>query len=306
MSVGRTPPLGGVCRALGLDPADVRDVRPLAGGRVHRAARVRAGAHRFFLKWNPAVDHEVFDFEAEGLDVLARAGPVAAPAVAARSRPGDSVAWLALEWIEGVRGDAAGWRRLGRDLAALHRRASGVGGFGWRRDNAIGPLPQPNGRMERWGDFWAERRILPLAGELAERGVFDRSETAVLEEAAERARSLLESAADVDGPSLLHGDLWSGNVMFRRSGKGTEGVLVDPAVYVGHREVDLAMCRRFGGFPQEFFDAYADAWPLQAGLRRRMPAYHLYADLVHARLFGGGYPAAALRSAASVVRVSTA
>ncbi len=306
MNAGRTPPLDGVCRALGLDPAAAREVRPLAGGCVHRAATVRAGADRFFLKWNPAVDHEVFDFEAEGLDVLARAGPVATPAVAARSRPGDPVAWLALEWIEGARGDAGGWRRLGRDLAALHRRAPDGGRFGWRRDNAIGPLPQPNGWMERWGDFWAERRILPLAGELAERGVFDRSELAVLKETAERARSLLAPAADADGPSLLHGDLWAGNVMFRRSGKGTEGVLIDPAVYVGHREVDLAMCRRFGGFPQEFFDAYADAWPLQAGRRRRMPAYHLYADLVHARLFGGGYPAAALRSAESVRRAPAA
>ena len=115
--------------------------------------------------------------------------------------------------------------------------------------------------------------------------------------AAERAADLLDPAARTDGPSLLHGDLWSGNVLVARGGRP---VLIDPAVYIGHREVDLAMCRLFGGFPRAFHDAYTDAWPLAPGHRHRIALYQLYPLLVHARLFGGGYVGSALRAAESV------
>ena len=224
------------------------------------------------------------------------------PSVVAASGPGDEVAWLLLEWIEEGRPGRAGWIRLGRELAALHRHP-GPGGpdarFGWGGDNLIGSLPQPNGWNDDWADFWAERRIRPLARELRERGALSAARAAVVEAVAERAGELLGPAATADGPSLLHGDLWSGNVLFARGGAP---VLIDPAVYVGHREVDLAMADLFGGFSGAFREAYEDAWPLQPGHLRRRPAYQLYPLLVHARLFGGGYAASAAAAARAALR----
>ena len=117
----------------------------------------------------------------------------------------------------------------------------------------IGSLPQPNGWTDDWGTFWAELRIRPLARELHTRGTLTARNLDTIESAADRVGTLVTPAAATDGPSLLHGDLWSGNVLFARSedgsGRGGDPVLIDPAVYVGHREVDLAMSRLFGGFP---------------------------------------------------------
>ena len=143
------------------------------------------------------------------------------------------------------------------------------------------------------GTGWAEHAVLATNGTRVER-------------AADRAGALLTPPAEADGPSLLHGDLWSGNVLFargraRRPAGEAEPVLIDPAVYVGHREVDLAMTRLFGGFPRAFHRGYDETWPLQPGHERRRPAYELYPLLVHARLFGGGYVGAAVRAAEAVL-----
>ena len=117
-----------------------------------------------------------------------------------------------------------------------------------------------------------------------------------MERAATRVSGLIGPAANADGPSLLHGDLWSGNVLF-----GQRPFLIDPSVYVGHREVDLAMCRLFGGFPAPFYRTYEAARPLQHGHERRRSAYQIYPLLVHARLFGGGYVASVARAARAVL-----
>ena len=280
-------------RAIGLESAEVLSARPVGAGCINQATALRTTRGDFFLKCNRQADHCFFGVEAEGLEALAASGSVRVPSVIAASGPGDEVAWLLLEWIEEGRPDRTGRIRLGRELAALHRDA-GPGGpdarFGWSDDNLIGSLPQPNGWSNDWAGFWAERRIRPLAGELRERGALSAAQVNVVEAVAERAGELLGPAAAADGPSLLHGDLWSGNVLFARSGAP---VLIDPAVYVGHREVDLAMADLFGGFSGAFREAYEDTWPLQPGHRRRRPAYQLYPLLVHARLFGGGYAAAA-------------
>lgn len=287
----------GACRAIGLDSADVLSARPVGGGCINQGTALRTTRGHFFLKWNRQADHRFFRVEAEGLEALAAPGTVRVPSVVAASGPGDGVAWLLLEWIEERRPGRAGWVGLGRELAALHRHAGqGRPGarFGWSGNNLIGSLPQPNGWSDDWAGFWAERRIRPLARELRARGALSEAQTNIVEAVAERAGELLGPAATADGPSLLHGDLWSGNVLFDRDGTP---VLIDPAVYVGHREVDLAMADLFGGFSRAFREAYDDAWPLQPGYLRRRPAYQLYPLLVHARLFGGGYAAAAAAAA---------
>ena len=285
------------CRSIGLDSTDLLSARPVGGGCINRGTALRTTRGDFFLKWNARADHRFFRVEAEGLAALGVSDAVRVPSVIAASGPGDEVAWLLLEWIEEGRGGREGWMRLGRELAALHRNVAPGGPealFGWRDDNLIGSLPQPNGWSDDWTGFWAERRIRPLARELRARGTFSAAQAAVVEAAAERTDELIGPAVAADGPSLLHGDLWSGNVLFARGGGP---VLIDPAVYVGHREVDLAMADLFGGFSGAFREAYEDAWPLQPGYLGRRPAYQLYPLLVHARLFGGGYAASAVSAA---------
>ncbi|MCY4398691.1 MAG: fructosamine kinase family protein [Gemmatimonadetes bacterium] len=323
------------CSALGLDRSRVLGATPVGGGCINDALRLHTTAGTFFLKCNVRAGHRFFQVEAEGLAALARAGAVKTPAVVARSRDSDPVPWLLLEWIEERRPDRAAWRRLGRELGALHRHEPGaIHGragakapdagsttppgdpcYGWHIDNVIGSLPQPNRWTDDWGAFWAELRILPLARELHGSGAMSAGQLAVIDRAAARMGALIGPAAEADGGSLLHGDLWSGNVMFGEveggagdepAGDGAAGsrtppvrtpVLIDPAVYIGHREVDLAMCRLFGGFPAAFHASYEATWPLQPGHERRLAAYQLYPLLVHARLFGGGYVMSALRAA---------
>ena len=292
-----SPVLAALRRALGLDASDPIDARPVGGGCINHGARVQTPSGPFFLKWNADAGHRFFRVEAEGLAALAATETVRTPGVVARSGADDPVPWLLLEWIAPGRAGHASWARLGRELAALHRGgADDTGRWGWPGDNVIGSLPQPNGWADDWGDFWARRRILPLARDLHTRGAISPRQLGVIERAADRAGHLLGPASIADGPSLLHGDLWSGNVLFAR---GDHPVLIDPAVYIGHREVDLAMCRLFGGFPPRFYAAYAEAWPLNPGHEDRLALYQLYPLLVHARLFGGGYVPSALRAAKS-------
>lgn len=320
------------CRAAGLADSHVLDVRPIGGGCINQCAIVRTRTGQYFLKANPRQGHAFFRAEADGLAALAEAGAVRTPRVLGRSGVlgttgvlgrssaegkssaagksgndeslGSATPWLLLEWIEEGGGPhRADWSRLGRELAALHRHPVADQGWGWHADNVIGSLPQPNGRLGDWPAFWSRRRILSLARELGAGGTLSARQLAAVEEAARRVGDLIGPAAEADGPSLLHGDLWSGNVIFDREGAP---VLVDPAVYVGHREVDLAMTRLFGGFPPAFYRAYDKAWPPVPGRNARLCAYQLYPLLVHARLFGGGYVGSAVRAAESAVRAAEA
>ncbi len=313
------------CRVAGLPDSHVLDVRPVGGGCINQCAVVRTRTGQYFLKANPRQDHAFFRAEADGLAALAEAGAVRTPRVLGRSGmvgtssrdespggatpsrdegPGNATPWLLLEWIEEGGGSSRNdWDRLGRELAALHRHPVADQGWGWRADNVIGSLPQPNGRLDDWPAFWSRRRILPLARELGAAGALSARQLATVEEAVHRVGDLIGPAAEADGPSLLHGDLWSGNVIFDREGAP---VLVDPAVYVGHREVDLAMTRLFGGFPPAFYRAYDKAWPPAPGRDARLCAYQLYPLLVHARLFGGGYVGSAVRAAEAAVRAAEA
>ncbi len=165
------------------------------------------------------------------------------------------------------RGDFAA---LGRMLATIHRTQGGR--FGWARDNYIGSTPQLNGAYENWAEFWRARRLEPQLA-LAKRNGYDLD--------ADNVTQLLEG--HTPAPSLLHGDLWSGNGGFLAGGAP---VLFDPAVYYGDREADLAMTELFGGFPREFYSAYG---PLPAGYQQRKHLYNLYHLLNHLNLFGGGY-----------------
>lgn len=263
-----------------LDGAPVA-ARGVGGGCISPAARVEGPTgYVAFLKWTDGhTPPGLFAAEADGLRALRAAGALPVPEVlgVAADR------WLLLAWLEPAHADAAAWAAFGAGLAALHRSADG--GWGWSRDNFIGPLPQANPPAESWPRFWRERRLAPQLERALERGQLTGGDERRLRALMAALPERLGAAAAADGPSLLHGDLWSGNAHTCTAGVA----LVDPAAYRGHREVDLAMAHLFGGFPGPFWEAYENAWPLQPGAAARRPIYQIYYLLVHVNLFGGGY-----------------
>jgi fructosamine-3-kinase len=283
----------GVARALELTKDARRpDGVPLAaqmvgGGCIHPAARVRLPDGRSaFLKWGRAKGEAGFGVEAEGLQALAERGGVAVPEVYA-VREGDSSAhgWLLLEWIEPGPTTPDTDVLLGRGLAHLHRPIQGAAP-GWPRDGWIGTLPQANPPAEGWPSFWANARLAPQWRLARESGHGGPSEERAMGHLLSRMGEAL-AGTEEEGISLLHGDLWGGNVHIGPNGTP---YLVDPAPYRGHREVDLAMLDLFGGLEGPVLDVYRRSAPLLPGFEEvRLPLYQLYPLLVHVNLFGAGY-----------------
>ncbi len=256
-----------------------------SGGCIHDSFVVDSGSVRLFVKTNGAGFAAAFAAEADGLAALIAAG-MRAPQPLGHGVAA-SHAYLVMEYLDLTgRGD---WAAMGRALAAMHRAAGKQTGgqFGWRRDNFIGSTPQSNRGHDDWTGFWRDARLLPQLALAARNGLGSR-----LIDTGERLAEMLPRllADHAPSPSLLHGDLWSGNAAFLADGSP---VLFDPAVYFGDREADLAMTELFGGFPRSFYAAYAEAWPLDAGYTLRRDLYNLYHVLNHANLFGGGYAAQA-------------
>jgi len=279
--VGATDALAGL--GIRLDP---RSARPVDGGCIHSAWRMAGADGPVFLKTGDMAAAWMLEAEADGLGALRDAGCLRVPEVLDYGVAGD-LAWLALEWLELRPVSAASERALGEALARQH--LAGGERFGWRRDNALGATPQPNGEADDWGEFFAARRIGHQLGLAARQGLPAR----LLERGeALRARVPELLAGHRPAPALLHGDLWSGN---RAADARGAPVVFDPAVHYGDPECDLAMTRLFGGFSREFYAAYEALRPSAPGRARREPLYQLYHVLNHANLFGGGYVAQAER-----------
>ncbi|HNQ05366.1 MAG TPA: fructosamine kinase family protein [Thiobacillaceae bacterium] len=251
---------------------------PAAGGCINRSQTLLGrDGRRFFLKLNKADHAAMFAAEAEGLAELDRAGAIRVPRPIAHGVTGGE-AWLALEHLD-LAGGGNG-AELGRRLAALHRVSKTH--FGWHRDNTIGATPQVNAPAQDWVGFYRDRR-LKYQLDLAQANGASHALLANGERLLADLPAFFSGYAPV--PSLLHGDLWSGNHGYADG----EPVLFDPAVYYGDRETDLAMTELFGGFPRDFYAAYRQAWPLDPGYTRRRDLYNLYHVLNHYNLFGGGY-----------------
>jgi len=254
--------------------------RRVTGGSINECYCWPGDAGPMFVKVAPLEAQAMLAAEAAGLAELERSHTVRVPRVLA-SGPTERCAFLALEWIEtGVAGPECE-ARLGRELAALH--AVTAPRFGWARDNTIGRTPQANAASADWAEFFRERRLRPQLEMAAAHG-FAELPAAAGERLLESVQGLL--AAHRPAASLLHGDLWGGNWLASASG---EPVLIDPAVYYGDRETDLAMTRLFGGFGEAFYQAYQAAAPLAPAWEVRAELYNLYHVLNHANLFGGGY-----------------
>ena len=242
---------------------------PVSGGCIHRCYRAQREGRAVFLKLNEPRFADAFAAEADGLRALRAAGCRAPEPLAHGTALAG--AYLLLEYVE-LR-PAGDFAALGTMLAAMHRHRGEL--FGWPRDNYIGSTPQANGGSKNWAAFWHERRLEPQLALAARNG--HRIDVAPV-------WRLLEGHEPA--PSLLHGDLWSGNAAFLPDGAP---VLYDPAVYYGDRETDLAMTELFGGLPGAFYAAYDAAWPLSSGYEQRKHLYNLYHLLNHLNLFGGGY-----------------
>jgi fructosamine-3-kinase len=262
----------------------VRGSRPLAGGDINQAHAVAlADGRQVFVKTNAPAPRTMFPAEARGLGWLAEAGALRVPRVLAVSASeGVGPSFLALELIEPGPPARDFHEALGRGLAALHR--TGAPAFGLDHDNFIGRLPQSNGEVTgEWADFFRERRLEPQLKRAVDGGRASARMRQGFDQLFDRLPDLVGAP---EPPSRLHGDLWGGNLMCDADGAPC---LIDPAVYGGHREVDLAMMRLFGGFGSRVFAAYEEAAPLPDGHAERVPLYQLYPLLVHVNLFGGSY-----------------
>lgn len=266
--------------------ARVVAVDGISGGDINEAYRVRlADGRTVFVKHHSDPPAGMFAAEAAGLTWLG-AGPLRVPRVLAVG-----ASWLALEWLTLGSPRAAGLAEaLGRGLAGLHR--VGAPSLGLGSDNFIATLPQANQPAADWPTFYVERRLRPVLELGLGRGRIPD---------VRRQLDALLGRADRFGPSepaaRLHGDLWWGNV----AAVAGQPVVIDPAVYGGHREVDLAMLALFGGLPDELIAAYQEVWPLADGWRDRQSLYQLYPLAVHAVLFGGGYGGQLARGLAAVL-----
>ena len=258
----------------------IHDTRPVSGGDINAAFRINTSKGSFFLKHNSASKYPgMFRSEARGLVLLEAAAEIDVPGVVDYGEAGED-AFLVLEFIESAPRGNDFWESFGRSLAKMHRHANEL--FGLDHDNYIGSLQQHNSGHHRWADFFIHERLERQLTLARNNGLADSKMT----EQFERLYTRLPDIFPEEPASLVHGDLWSGNYM---TGAKGQPVIIDPAVYYGHREMDIGMSRLFGGFDAGFYEAYYQEYPLAAGWQERVEICNLYPLMVHVNLFGGSY-----------------
>lgn len=264
----------------------VKDSHSVSGGSINSAYKLSTNRGDFFLKLNANTPSDFFEKEAEGLKLLKSANSdLHIPEVIAVGNPANGEpAFLLMEYIE--EGRSGDFFAFGANLAKLHQNHSDQ--FGLEGDNYIGSLPQHNSRHSDWISFFSDERITPQLEMAIDSGKLNSD----IKSNWERHSAKLNDLLPPTKPSLLHGDLWSGNYLFNTSG---EAVLIDPAVYYGHPEMDLAFSKMFGGFSSDFYRGYESVSPLEPGFEERVAVYNLYPLLVHVNLFGGHYTTQAIQ-----------
>lgn len=258
----------------------VRAFHPASGGCINHGGELVTTEGSYFLKWNDRQRYpHMFEKESRGLTLLKSANCINVPKVIHVGEAAN-LQFIILSFVKSDRRAKNYWSLLGEQLADLHRNT--LTHFGLDHDNYIGSLIQRNALTENWIDFFVQHRLEAQLS-LAERSG---KITSDIRKRFDALYQRLPGLLPQEMPALLHGDLWSGNVMVNEMGEPT---LIDPAVYYGHREAELAFTQLFGGFEEEFYLAYRNAFPLIPGFNSRTDLYNLYPLLVHVNLFGGGY-----------------
>lgn len=253
---------------------------PVAGGCINHGGKLSTSQGDFFLKWNDRSRFPgMFEAESHGLRLLSGRSAIRIPHVIGFGDAGVHQ-FLLLEHIRQTPPSKNFWLALGQQLAFLHR--SKYNTCGLDHDNYIGSLHQSNKVNSSWVDFFIQERLTVQLKMAVDANLVDQPWSKKIEE----LYAILPSLLVPETPSLLHGDLWSGNILSDELGRPC---LIDPAVYYGHREVDLAMTRLFGGFDPVFYGAYNEIFPLEPGYQRRFDLYNLYPLFVHLNLFGVAY-----------------
>ena len=259
---------------------EVIGISPVSGGCIHNAQKIITSGGNYFVKLNNASDLNMFETEYSGLKLLAEAGEINVPEPISNGVI-DGQAYLLLNFIDSSSRKSRFWHEFGIAMARLHKFHQNDQ-YGLSYSNYIGRLDQYNEFSDDWVSFFIEQRLEVQFKLAFDNGYIDRS---YLENCTLFYKQL-PGLLPVEPPSLLHGDLWSGNFM---TGEAGQPVIIDPAVYYGNREIELSFTKMFGGFDRKFYHSYKEVFPLEPGFEDRVDIYNIYPHLVHVNLFGPSY-----------------
>jgi protein-ribulosamine 3-kinase len=264
----------------GLSSAGISGAASVSGGSINQTFKISSDTKHFFLKYNDAALYPgMFGKEAAGLSLLRQAGVIDTPDVLLFDET-QSHAFLLLGFIDSATEKPDFWEDFGKRLAGLHSKKARL--FGLEHDNFMGSLHQHNAFHDDWTEFFITERLGRQVRLAREAGAIGKQDVVAFDRLYRRLQDIFSPTE----PSLVHGDLWSGNFLVNSHG---QACLIDPAVYYGHPEVDIAMSTLFGGFSNRFYEAYNNHYPMEKGWQQRLDYYNLYPLMVHVNLFGGGY-----------------
>ena len=271
---------------------NIKSHSSLGGGCINHASKIVTNLGEFFVKWNASCAEDMFLREAEGLRELKKAAgnQLKIPEIYAVKKVDETPGFLVQEFLKIRYSTQSDEINLGRGLAHIHKYTAE--NYGFYHDNYCGATPQKNSTSASWVNFYKENRLLYLINLLRSGKLLSASELVIFDKLMDRLESLLPENKT---PSLIHGDLWSGNYMITENGPA----LIDPAAYFANREMEFGIITMFGGFSSHFYGAYNEVFPLENDWRTRNKLYQLYHILNHYYLFGGSY----LQQAISVARL---
>lgn len=258
----------------------ITNTHQLRGGDINKAYRIETTTGPFFLKYNQYPHgYDMLQTEALGLQELAATKAIPVPITHGWGTC-QNYHYLLLEDWSKQQAKADFWPSFGRALAKLHQQSAPQ--FGLSYSNYIASLHQSNETKQDWPTFYWNQRIEPLARAAVDARLLTKADSAAFDQLAKKLKLIFPTTS----PALLHGDLWSGNYLISPNGQAG---LIDPAIYYGHREMDLAMTKLFGGFSDAFYTAYDEFYPLDQHWEERIALCQLYPLLVHVHLFGAAY-----------------
>lgn len=265
------------------------------GGSINKVYRLDTSGGNLLLKVNNGHSFpKTFKLEREGLAAIKATQTIAVPDVLLNGEVGAD-SYLLMRWIAPGRASQKALYLLGEQLAQMHGHTATH--FGFATDNYMGSLPQSNKMHSTWSSFFIEERLKPMVAIAIQKQELNNNDIALFE----KLYMLLPELFPEESPALIHGDLWSGNYLID---SGEKPYLIDPAVSYSNREFDIAMTTLFGGFGNEFYDAYNSCFPLQKGWQQRLNLWNLYPLLLHVNLFGSSYLTDTRRCLAAFVKIN--